>query len=172
MAELSLVDELNEEQRAELDRIEQGTPDLERQLRAAQVAVDTEEAEQRAAGAAARQPEGDAEDRERAELRSKVRLSAYVAAAVEQRAANGAELEYNQALGIAGKPLPARAPGAGRGTRHDRHQYRHHAAPVAGSPVRRDRRVTLGHHDGVGAGRGRIVSRDHGGRVRSAARTG
>lgn len=106
MAELSLVDELNEEQRAELDRIEQGTPDLERQLRAAQVAVDTEEAKQRAAGAAARQPEGDAEDRGRAELRSKVRLSAYVAAAVEQRAANGAELEYNQALGIAGNRFP------------------------------------------------------------------
>ena len=106
MVELSLVDELNEEQRAELDGIESGTPDLERQLRAAQVAVDAEEAEQRAAGDAARQPEGDAEDRERAELRAKVRLSSYVTAAVEQRAAAGAEAEYNAAVGIAGNRFP------------------------------------------------------------------
>ena len=106
MAELALVDELNDEQRAELDTIERGTPDLERQLRAAQVAVDDEEAEQRAAGAAARAPEGDAEDRERAELRSRVRLGNYVAAAVEQRSADGAELEYNAALGIAGNRFP------------------------------------------------------------------
>ncbi len=42
MAELSLVDELTEEQRAEFDTIEQGTPDLERQLRAAQSAYDDE----------------------------------------------------------------------------------------------------------------------------------
>ena len=106
MAELSLLDELNDEQRAELDQIEKGTPDLERQLRAAQVAVDTEEAEQREAGSAARQPEGDAEDRERAELRSKVRMSGYVTAAVEQRAASGAEAEYNAAIGIAGNRFP------------------------------------------------------------------
>ena len=51
--------------RAELDTIETGTPDLERQLRAATVAVETEETEQRDAGADARQPEGDTEDRER-----------------------------------------------------------------------------------------------------------
>ena len=106
MAELALVDELSDEQRAELDTIERGTPDLERQIRAAQVAVDDEEGEQRAAGAAAREPEGDAEDRERAELRSRVRLGNYVAAAVEQRAADGAELEYNQAVGIAGNRFP------------------------------------------------------------------
>lgn len=35
MAELSLVDELSDEQREELDTIERGTPNLERQLRAA-----------------------------------------------------------------------------------------------------------------------------------------
>ena len=106
MAELALADELSDEQRTELDTIERGTPDLERQLRAAQIAVDAEEAEQRAAGAAARRPEGDAEDRERAELRSKVRMSGYVTAAVEQRAADGAEAEYNAALGIAGNRFP------------------------------------------------------------------
>lgn len=106
MAELSVVDELNDEQRAELDTIERGTPDLERQIRAAQIAVDDEDAEQRAAGAAARQPEGDGEQRERAELRGRVRLGNYVGAAIEQRSADGAELEYNQALGIAGNRFP------------------------------------------------------------------
>ena len=106
MAELATAESLTDETRAELDKIEQGVPDLERQIRAAQVAVDDEEAEQRAAGDAARQPEGDAEDRERAELRGKVRMAGYVTAAVEQRAADGAEAEYNAALGIAGNRLP------------------------------------------------------------------
>ena len=40
MAELALVDELSEEQRSELDTIERGTPDLERQIRAATVAAE------------------------------------------------------------------------------------------------------------------------------------
>lgn len=106
MAEFAVADTLSDEQRAELDEIEKGTPDLERQIRAAQKTVDDEEAEQRAEGAAARQPEGDAEDRERAELRRKVKLGGYVAAAVEQRAADGAEAEYNAALGIAGNRFP------------------------------------------------------------------
>ena len=106
LAELSLVDELNDEQRGELDKIEHGTPDLERQLRAATIAVEAEETEQRAEGAKARKPEGDGEDRERAELRKQVKLSAYVSAAVEQRSADGAAAEYNAALGIAGNRFP------------------------------------------------------------------
>ena len=106
MAELAALDELTDETRQELDALENGTPDLERQLRAARTAVETEEQEQRAAGASARAPEGDAEDRERAELRGRVRLSGYVAAAVEQRSADGAEAEYNAALGIAGNRFP------------------------------------------------------------------
>ena len=106
MAELGLVDTLTDEQRSELDGIEGGTPDLERQLRAAQVAVEQEEAEQREAGAHARPPEADAEARELAELRGRIRLGRYVAAAVEQRSADGAELEYNQARGIAGNRFP------------------------------------------------------------------
>ena len=73
MAELAIADDLTDETRAELDTIEAGTPDLERQIRAATVAVDAEETEQRAAGAAGDTPAGDAEDRERLELRSKVR---------------------------------------------------------------------------------------------------
>ena len=106
MAELAVADALTDETRAELDGIETGTPDLERQLRAAQVAVDDEDAEQRAAGTAARAPEGDAETRERAELRAKVRLGGYVSAAVEQRSADGAEAEYNQSIGISGNRFP------------------------------------------------------------------
>ena len=37
MAELAIVDQLSDEQRSELDTIERGTPDLERQIRAATV---------------------------------------------------------------------------------------------------------------------------------------
>ena len=106
MAELSRVDSLTDEHRAELDGIEAGTADLERQIRAATIAVETEESEQRAAGNAARQPEGDAETRERTELRNKVKFSSYVAAAIEQRSADGAEAEFNAALGIAGNRFP------------------------------------------------------------------
>ena len=106
MAELATAESLSDETRAELDKIEGGTADLERQLRAAQVAVDDEEAEQRAAGATARQPEGDAEDRERADLRRKVNMVRYIGAAVEQRSADGAEAEFNAAVGIAGNRFP------------------------------------------------------------------
>ena len=106
MAELAIADDLNDETRAELDTIEAGTPDLERQIRAATTAVETEESEQRAAGAAGDAPAGDAEDRERAELRGKVKLGGYVAAAIEQRSADGPEAEYNAALGIAGNRFP------------------------------------------------------------------
>ena len=108
MAELSREggDAWTDETRAEFDKLESGVPDLERDLRQATRDVEAEEDEQRSAGAAARQPEGDAEDRERAELRGKVRLSGYVAAAVEQRSADGAEAEYNAALGIAGNRFP------------------------------------------------------------------
>ena len=106
MAELAVADSLTDETRAELDEIEKGTADLERQLRAATIAVENEEREQRAAGAVARQPEGDAETRERNELRSKVKFGSYIAAAIEQRSADGAEAEYNAALGIAGNRFP------------------------------------------------------------------
>ena len=108
MAELARAgeDQWTDETRAEYDRLEAAIPDLERELRQAARDVENEDAAQRADGAAARQPEGDAEDRERAELRGRVRLGNYVGAAIEQRSADGAELEYNQALGIAGNRFP------------------------------------------------------------------
>ena len=100
MAELSILDQLDDETRAELDIIEGGTADLERQIRAATTAVEAEEAEQRAAQNG--EPVGDAEDHERAELRGKVKLTGYLSAAIEQRSAVGAEAEFNAAVGIAG----------------------------------------------------------------------
>ena len=106
MAELAVVDALTDETRQELDTLETGTPDLERQLRAAQSAVEVEESEQRTTAPINDGGEGDAETRELAELRGKVKLSSYVAAAIEQRSADGAELEYNQARSIAGNRFP------------------------------------------------------------------
>ena len=71
MAELSLIDELGDEQRSELDAIEKSTPDLERQLRAAVIALEIEEKETETRAAT----EPDAEQRERIELRSKAQLT-------------------------------------------------------------------------------------------------
>ena len=106
MAELGSAESLTDETRAELDAIEKATPDLERQLRAATIAVETEESEQRAAGEAARQPEGDGEDRERAALRGKARMGRYVQAAIEMRSVDGAEGELNAAVGIGANRFP------------------------------------------------------------------
>ena len=102
MAELSLADELSDEQRSQLDTIERATPDLERQIRAATIAVDAEQDGERRAAS----PEDDAEARELRELRERVGMGEYVAAAAEQRSADGAAKEYNQALGIAGNRFP------------------------------------------------------------------
>ena len=102
MAELGLVDQLTDERRSELDTIEQGTPDLERQLRAAQIAVETEEAEQRTA---ANENEPDAERRERIELRSKASLTNYLLAAARGRMVDGAEAELCAAASVQSIPL-------------------------------------------------------------------
>ena len=89
MAELALLDTLSDEQRSELDVIEKGTPDLERQMRAATIALEDEEkdAETRAA------TDPDAGQRERIELRSKAMLSNYLMNAARGRMADGAEAE-------------------------------------------------------------------------------
>ena len=107
MAELAEAAELSDETRGELDAIETGTPDLERQLRAATTAVENEESEQRTA---AKNGEGadllDTEDRERDELRGKTRMGRYVQAAIEMRSVDGAEGEYNAAVEIGGNRFP------------------------------------------------------------------
>ena len=101
MAELAVVDELTDEQRSELDQIERGTPDLERQIRAAQVALDDEEKE--AETRTADSP--DAEHRERIELRSRASLTGYLRAALEGRQVDGAEAELRSVAGVSGIPL-------------------------------------------------------------------
>ena len=102
MAEFSLVDELTDEHRAELDNLEKSTADLERQLRAATVALEDEdrEAETRAVD------EPDAEQRERVELRSKAQLTNYFLSAARGRMADGAEAELQAAAGVGGHGIP------------------------------------------------------------------
>ena len=100
MAELAATDELTDETRAELDGLEKSTPDLERQLRAARQVAEAE------GTAEVRETTETGEDRELRELRSKVKLSGYVSAAIEQRSADGAEAEYNAARSIAGNRFP------------------------------------------------------------------
>ena len=101
MAELGLVDKLTDETRSELDALEAGVPDLERQLRGAQVAVDDEERATKIATAA----EPDAEARERDELRSRATVGGYLTAALRGRAPSGAEAEFAQAEGVDGIPF-------------------------------------------------------------------
>ena len=123
MAELSRVESLGDEQRAELDTIETGTPDLERQIRAAGVAIEQEETEQRTAQTAA----GDPEMRERIELRGRASLTGYLLAAARGRLVSGAEAELQAAAGVEGG-IPLELwdvpEGAGRGGRtgHSRRQ--------------------------------------------------
>ena len=68
MAEFGMAESLTDEDRAELDRIEAGTPDLERQIRAAVIAVENEDREAKVNGADDPNT-ADPEQRERIELR-------------------------------------------------------------------------------------------------------
>ena len=98
MAELGMASELTAETRAELDAIEAGTPDLERQIRAATVAAEAEEAEQRTD---TRDDGGeDAEAREKRELRAKARVTGFIEAALRGRLPAGAEAEYAAAVDV------------------------------------------------------------------------
>ena len=102
MAEFGMADNLTDETRAELDAIENGTPDLERQLRAATRAVEQEDVEQRTQQTAA---SPDPEMRERIELRSKASLTNYLMAAARGQLPSGAEAELAAAAGVSGIPL-------------------------------------------------------------------
>ena len=106
MSELALAESLTDELRSELDEIEKGTADLERLLRAATIAVEAEETEQRDAAATGDKEGLDTEDRERLQLRSKVRMARYVVAAMENRSVDGAEGELNAAVGIGANRFP------------------------------------------------------------------
>lgn len=103
MAELGLADSLTDETRSELDQIETGTPDLERQLRAATLAVEQEEAEQKTETRAAAP---DAEQRERIELRSAARLTEFMLARMQGRMVQGAEAELVKAAEVRDGAIP------------------------------------------------------------------
>ena len=107
--DLLALDELTDEQRAELDTLTKRMQQIEPELRAAIVAEGDEE--QRAAGLFANDG-GDGESAEVRQLRGKARLGAFVEAALEQRAVAGVEAELNAALEIpAGRfPLELLAP--------------------------------------------------------------
>ena len=99
MAELSLVDELTPELREELDKIERATPDIERQIRAAQIAADDEVVE-------TRELEPDAETRERIELRSRTRLTNFLLARAQGRLVSGPEAEFSAACDTESGDIP------------------------------------------------------------------
>ena len=100
MAELSLLDSLDAETRAELDGIEKGTPDLERQLRAAQIAVDAEDRE----SVIDTGPGAEGEDPKRAELRAAASVGRFLLAAGGRQ--SGAEAELQQELGLEANMIP------------------------------------------------------------------
>ena len=101
MAELAQVDSLTDEMRTELDAIEKGTPDLERQIRAGMVAGQEEER----AAETTETDSPDAEMRERIELRGRATLTNYLLAAARGRMVDGGEAELSAAAGVAGIPL-------------------------------------------------------------------
>lgn len=98
MAELSLEDKLDTETRAELDAIEKSTPDLERQLRAAAIAVESEDR------AATIDTADKPEDTDRAELRAACSLTRYVLGAGTRQ--SGAEAELQAELGLNANQIP------------------------------------------------------------------
>ena len=104
MSELAIADSLTDETRAELDEIEKDTADLERQLRAAQIAVDDEDREAKSKGETAA-VDGDPAQRERIELRNRASVGAFIVAALRGRAPDGAEAELQQAAGVDGIPF-------------------------------------------------------------------
>lgn len=106
MAELAMLDSLDDEQRAELDKIEKGTPDLERLIRAATTAVEEEDRAAKDAGAKTTDKTVDAEERERIELRSKASVGRYLAAALKGRMVDGAEAELCAAAGVETGQIP------------------------------------------------------------------
>ena len=104
MAELSLLDSLDDEQRSELDRIENGTPDLERTMGAAQLAVDAEDYEQRREGAT--RTADSPEDRELRELAGRANAGLIFDAALEHRSTSGAEKELQDHHRLASNQVP------------------------------------------------------------------
>ena len=96
--ELSRVDELDDEQRGELDAIETRAADYERQIRAARRGVEDEEQKAKADGADADAGTPDAEERARVELRGRCSVGRFLRAAMRNRMPDGAERELLEEL--------------------------------------------------------------------------
>ena len=101
--ELSRVETLDDAQRTEMDELETRSADTERQLRVARSAVEEEE---RAATVDTGTAEGDAEMRERIELRSRCGLGRFLSAALRGRLPDGAERELSEAAGLEAGQIP------------------------------------------------------------------
>ena len=95
-------DALTDALRGEMDALTKALPGIETELRAAITLEAAEEAETRGEFG----NNGDGEPAEIRALRSRVRTGGYVTAALEQRAADGAEAEYNAALKIGANRFP------------------------------------------------------------------
>ena len=92
--ELSREESLTDETRAELDEIETRAADHERQIRAARLAVDSEDDQSTVATG---ENTGDTEHREMLQLRSRAQVTRYLLAALKGRAPDGVEAEYREA---------------------------------------------------------------------------
>ena len=88
--ELLTIEEPSDEQRGEMARLTTELQNLEIEYRASIVADENTET----------RTEGSPEDRELRSLRDQTRVGNYVAAALELRGLDGAEREFNQALGL------------------------------------------------------------------------
>ena len=97
LSELAGVSELTDEQRSEIDSLRSEYGDVERRHAAALIVEDVPEETR---------TDETAEDRELRELRERIHFTRYVSAAMEMRVADGAELEFNQAVGIAANNFP------------------------------------------------------------------
>ena len=102
-----------DEQRAEMSTLTDRAQEIEVELRAAIVAEPEIKIETTDTGHL------DAEGRERLELRSKSQVVNYVQSAVQMRAVQGPEAEFNAALGDGRRSVPPRNVSA-RGTRNPR----------------------------------------------------
>ena len=94
---LQATESLTDEQRSEMDSLRIEFQDVETRRRAA-IALEPEPETRTLA-------EGDAEHRERVELRSKASLTAFLLAAMRGRQLKGAEAELQEAAGVDGIPL-------------------------------------------------------------------
>ena len=97
LAALADADKLTDANKTKITELRGEYIDVETRIQAATVAGDEPEVTE---------TRDDGEARELAELRGRIRMGAYVGAAVEMRGAQGAEAEYNQHMGIGANRFP------------------------------------------------------------------